>query len=64
MPAKDENQIAHSILLQATLIPAQPGETPQRRLERLGGFKAGTARAARHTTEQIAEMARKGRRKG
>lgn len=61
---RDENEIAHAILLQATEVPPKAGETPLQRLQRLGGYKAGTARADRFTSEQIAAMARKGRRKG
>lgn len=59
----DANQVAYRTLQLATLTKARHGETPLQRMRRLGGFKAGTARAERFTTQELAEMARKSRRK-
>jgi hypothetical protein len=63
-PAKDFNQVARSVVDQAT------GATPKKKrpakknpaavaLGRLGGLKGGPARKAKLTAEQLSESARK-----
>jgi len=59
MPKKDFNQLALSIVQQAT------GEKPEKNqaavtLGRLGGLKGGKARAEKLTSERRSEIAKKG----
>lgn len=59
MPKKDHNQIAHSILKEAT-AEKNPAAVA---LGRLGGLRGGKARAAKLTPEQRKEIARKAAKK-
>lgn len=60
MYKRDENEIAHGILLQATLTTPRAGEAPMQRFRRLGGYLAGTLRAERFTKAELSEQGRKG----
>lgn len=59
MPKKDLNQLAYSILRQATGEEPKPKESAKARAGRTGGIKGGAARAATLTPEQRAEIAKK-----
>jgi hypothetical protein len=58
MPKKDLNQLAHSILRQATGEEPKPQESLKAKSGRSGGLKGGTSRAAKLTPERRAEIAR------
>jgi hypothetical protein len=69
-PAKDFNQIARSIVDQATGASTPKKKSPAKKAEkakdpaavslgRKGGLKGGPARAAKLTKEQLSESARK-----
>lgn len=59
MPKKDLNQLAYSILRQATGEEPRPEESAKAKAGRAGGMKGGVARAATLTPEQRAEIAKK-----
>ncbi len=61
---KDTNQLAASIVKQATTEPEERPKNPHAvALGRLGGLKGGKARAARLTPEQRQEIARRAAQK-
>jgi len=59
---RDTNQLAKSIVDQATSDETQPEESVKAKAGRKGGKKGGLARAAKLTKEQRAEIARKAAR--
>ena len=59
MPKKDLNQLAFSIVRQATGEEPKPEESVKAKSGRAGGKKGGAARAAALTPEQRAEIAKK-----
>jgi len=60
MPKKDLNQLAYSIVRQATgEEPKPPEESAKAKAGRSGGLKGGASRAASLTPEQRAEIAKK-----
>jgi hypothetical protein len=60
MPKKDLNQLAYSLVRQATGEEPKPlDESAKSKAGRLGGSKGGPARAAKLTPEQRAEIAKK-----
>ncbi|MBC7469779.1 MAG: histone H1 [Ramlibacter sp.] len=59
MPKKDLNQLAYSIVRQATGEEPKQAESARAMVGRTGGLKGGAARAAKLTPEQRAEIAKK-----
>lgn len=60
MPKKDLNQLAYSIVRQATgEEPRSPEESPKQKAGRLGGTKGGASRAAKLAPEERAAIAKK-----
>lgn len=60
--SKDENQIAASIVSQMTGLPTEKNPHAQA-LGRLGGLKGGKARAAKLSSKQRKEIAKKAAQK-
>jgi hypothetical protein len=59
MPKKDLNQLAYSIVRQATGEEPKPEESAKAKVGRTGGLKGGASRAAKLTPERRAEIAKK-----
>lgn len=59
MPKKDLNQLAYSIVRQATGDEPKPQESAKAKVGRTGGAKGGPARAAKLTPERRSEIAKK-----
>lgn len=59
MPKKDLNQLAFSIVRQATGEEPKPEESARAKVGRTGGLKGGVSRAAKMTPEQRASIAKK-----
>jgi len=59
MPKKDLNQLAYSILRQATGEEPKPEESAKAKAGRIGGTKGGAVRAAKLTAQERAEIAKK-----
>lgn len=59
MPKKDLNQLAYSIMQQATGEVPKPEESAKVKAGRAGGVKGGAVRAAKLTPAERAEIAKK-----
>lgn len=60
MPKKDLNQLAYSLVRQATREDPKPAEeSTKTKAGRVGGTKGGPARAAKLTPEERAAIAKK-----
>lgn len=59
MPKKDLNQLAYSIMQQATGEVLKPEESAKAKAGRAGGVKGGAVRATKLTPAERAEIAKK-----